>query len=348
MKTAAAGLAALLLLAADVAAPAGDCAPQDRMTFLCGIDAAEDVAAIPGTSWLLASGLRLGSPATIKLVDTASGRVTAAYPHGAADRPDRGNYHDCPGPPDAQRLSTSGVALQRLDGQRHLFYAVNSEGRRGIEVFEVDAAAATPALSWVGCILMPPGTNPNAVTPLEGRGIAIVSMDDGSPDRMARHVAGAALGTVWEWDADRGLRQLPGIRLRGGNGIVASQDLQWLYVSAWSGAQIVRIRRDGSVPVQAFDLPWLPDNLKRAADGSILVAAQRPPAATIANCTGDPCPADWVIARLDPQSLEYRVLFEARGTTAVNYATGVTESGGTLFVTNRGRARIGVLRTVDR
>jgi hypothetical protein len=194
---------------------------------------------------------------------------------------------------------------------------------------------------------MPEGTDANAVTALRDGGIAIASMDDGSADRMTRHVAGEALGTVYEWHARLGLKPLPGIKLRGGNGIVESPDGRSLFVSAWSGGEIVRIRRDGRAPPTSVKLDYLPDNLKWAADGSILVGGQRAPVSTIANCTGATCIDDWLIAKLDPRTLKSRTLIDGKGTPGVNYATGATELNGSLYITNRGMGRIGVVRTAD-
>jgi hypothetical protein len=344
----------VLLLGASVVcfapaprAAAQDCSAQGAMTFICGIDAAEDSVAVPGTHWLIASGLAFGTPNTLKRIDTASGRVEALYPAGAANRLDARTYPACSGPPDAATFSTGGLALRTMTRNRALLYAVHSGGRESIEAFEIDSSGATPMATWVGCIPMPEHTDANAVTALRDGGIAIASMDDGSADRMARHAAGEALGTVYEWHSRLGLKQLPGIKLRGGNGIVESADGRSLYVSAWSGGEIVLIRRDGRAPPNSIKLDYLPDNLKWAADGSILVGGQRAPVSTIANCTGATCIDDWLIAKLDPRTLKSRILIDGKGTPAVNYATGATELGGSLYITNRGAGRIGVVRTAD-
>jgi hypothetical protein len=45
--------------------------------------------------------------------------------------------------------------------------------------------------------------------------------------------------------------------------------------------------------------------------------------------------------------LTSRTLLEGNGTPAVNYATGATELGGSLYITNRGMGRIGVIRVAD-
>jgi sugar lactone lactonase YvrE len=194
---------------------------------------------------------------------------------------------------------------------------------------------------------MPEHTDANAVAALADGGVAIASMDDGSADRMARHVAGETLGAVYEWQPRSGLRQVQGVRLRGGNGIVESPDGHSLFVSAWSGGEIVRIARDGVAPPTSTKLDYLPDNLKWAPDGSLLVGGQLPPVATIANCTGNPCPDGWIVAKFDPHTLKSRTLIEGRGTDTVNYVTGATELNGALYLTNRGTGRIGVVRIAD-
>jgi sugar lactone lactonase YvrE len=324
---------------------AQDCSAQGAMTFICGIDAAEDSVAVPGTRWLIASGLGFGAANTLKRIDTASGRVEALYPAGAGNRLDARTYAACSGPPDPQSFSTGGLALRTVSRNRALLYAVHSGGRESIEVFEIDASGTVPAATWVGCIPMPERTDANAVTALRDGGVAIASMDDGSADRMARHVAGEALGSVYEWQPRSGLRQLPGVKLRGGNGIVESPDGRALFVSAWSGGEIVRIRRDGRAPPTSIKLDYLPDNLRWAADGSILVGGQRGPVSTIANCTGATCIDDWLVAKLDPRTLKSLSLIEGKGTPVVNYATGATELNGALYITNRGMGRIGVVRT---
>jgi sugar lactone lactonase YvrE len=312
------------------------------MTFICGVDAAEDSVAVPGTRWLIASGLSFGTPNTLKRIDTASGRVDVLYPAGAANRLDASTYAACSAPPDPATFSTGGLALRATARDRALLYAVHSGGRESIEVFEIDASGGAPAATWVGC--MPEHTNANAVAALSDGGVAIASMDDGSADRMERHIAGATLGTVYEWQPRSGLRQVQGVRLRGGNGIVEAPDGHSLYVSAWSGGEIVRIARDGVMPPTSIKLDYLPDNLKWAADGTILVGGQRGPVSTIASCTGATCIDDWLIAKLDPRTLKSRTLIEGKGTPVVNYATGATELDGALYITNRGMGRIGVVR----
>src|SRR6267154_202277 len=147
-------------------AAAPDCSAEGVMKFICGVDAAEDSVAVPGTHWLIASGLGFGAPNTLKRIDTASGRVEVLYPAGAANRLDARIYPACSGPPDPATFSTGGLALRTLGRNRALLYAVHSGGRESIEAFEIDTSGAAPTATWGGCIPLPERTNANAVTAL--------------------------------------------------------------------------------------------------------------------------------------------------------------------------------------
>lgn len=343
---------ALLVAAACGLAHAADdrdCPPRGGLRFICGTGAVEDLAPVPGTPFLLAGGMRTGGPAPLQVIDARDESISTAWPAADGIRADRSQYPDCPGPPDPGRMSTTGVALQTLEGTS-LFYAVNEADRRAIEVFEVavdtSPGAAPPVrLTWVGCVPMPEGTNPNAVTPLAGRAMAIASMDNGAANRMTRHARGDATGSVWTWRPSEGLRKLPIPDLRGGNGIAATADHRWLFVSAWSGSQLVRIAVDGSVAPSFSEVPFLPDNIKLAPDGSLLLAAQLPPIRRIALCQGNNCPTNWQVSRIDPATMRRSAIRGQAGSAQMNYATGAVEHEGRIWVTNRGDGRILVLPT---
>jgi hypothetical protein len=70
--------------AQPVAGPAGsgDCGSTAGLAFVCGAENPEDLARIPGTRWLIASGFSPG--AGLKLVDTAARDLRRWYT-GAPD-----------------------------------------------------------------------------------------------------------------------------------------------------------------------------------------------------------------------------------------------------------------------
>jgi hypothetical protein len=54
------------------AALATHCLPDEGIAAICGPVASEDLARIPGTRWLIASGLNIGAPAHLYLIDSRS------------------------------------------------------------------------------------------------------------------------------------------------------------------------------------------------------------------------------------------------------------------------------------
>ena len=340
----------LLLIAAALQSPASQggeaplppptpaCAPTDGLHYLCGPVASEDLVRLPGTGWLIASGLNLGTPAQFALIDTR-GKSSSVLAWTAA--PER--RHDaggCDAPPDPARLSTDGLALGPGARGATRLYAANHGDRNAIEIFEVDARGARPLLRWIDCAILPPGTLPNAVTPLPEGGLLVVSFHDPTdPESWARMARGEHTGRILEWHAGRGFQTLPGSTMSGGNGIALSADGSQIYASAWSGRRLVVLsRRDGSR--REIALNFMPDNIHLLPDGALLVAGQRTTVERIAACQGPHCPQPWIVARVDPRSGEVRPLLTGAGTPTVDYACGAVLVDGTLYVTVRGDRRI--------
>ncbi len=326
--------AAVIAVSLAAAGSVQDCAPRHGLGFVCGPVGSEDIAQVPGTRWLIASGLDLGGGGHLYLVDGEAKRARVLEVGTAAPNP------GCPGPPDLGKLSTDGLALRPGAGGRHLLYAANHGDRRAIEMFRIDARAEIPTATWTGCAPMPEHTLPNAVAALSGGRLIVSSFHD--PDdqqawvRMARQ---EPTGSVWEWRPGSGFRRLELGPISGANGVEVSRDERTLYVSAWSASKLVEIdlktRRRRDIP-----LDFLPDNIKRLPGGALLVGGQKTTVASIAACNGPQCPQDWVVARVDPRSGRATPLVSRHGDASVNYAATGLHVGNTLYITVRGDRRI--------
>jgi len=217
-----------------------------------------------------------------------------------------------------------------------------------IEIFAVDARTARPQLRWMGCAPLPPGTLPNAVTALPDGGLLVISFyDPTDPDAWKRMAAGQHTGRILQWHARRGFEAVANSATSGGNGIATSADGSLIYASSWSSRQLLVLsRRDGSR--REIPLDFMPDNIHRLADGSLLVAGQRTTVTAIEACTGARCPQPWVIARVQPASGSsgadrvdrVEQLLTGTGSAAIDYACGALAVNGTLYITARGDQRI--------
>jgi hypothetical protein len=329
---------ALLLLA--LCAPGAGCA-STVLHYIAGPVASEDLVRIPATDWLIASGMNVGRPAHLYLIDTVHKSASILFPMDAATAsvtPQPAGT--CKGPPDVARLSTDGLALRRGAGGLHTLYAANHGDRMAIEFFTVDVRGGTPRLRWTDCAPLPPGTLPNAVTTLPDGGLLVISFyDPTDKGAWARMAAGRNTGRILQWHAGRGYEAVANSATSGGNGIETSADGNLIYASSWSARRLVILsRQDGAR--REIPLGFMPDNIHRLADGSLLIAGQRTTVGAIQACTGAPCPQPWVVARVQPRSGRIQQLLSGNGSAAISYACGALAVNDTVYVTARGDERI--------
>src|SRR5688572_18967055 len=72
-------------------APPPSCDPVGELRFVCGQSGPEDLVAVPGTPWIIASAY--GADGGIHLIDTKQATSTRMFPHPrATERHDRALY----------------------------------------------------------------------------------------------------------------------------------------------------------------------------------------------------------------------------------------------------------------
>ncbi len=237
------------------------CDAVGDVRFICDLISPEDLAVVPGAEWVIASGDQEGG--RIHLVNVRDKTATLLFPTPTRnERPDTAAYPTCPGPIDPQEgddFRAHGLYLTPGSGSVHRLYVVHHGSRESIEVFEVDARASRPTLTWVGCAVAPEPVGFNSVVALPGGGLVATS---------------PATGDVWEWHADTGWRQVPGSDDTAPNGLEVSSDGRWLYVAGFAESKVTRLSR-GQTPVQksVVGLEFRPDNLRMSLDGSVIFAA---------------------------------------------------------------------------
>jgi len=296
------------------------CTPGAGLHFVCGAERPEDLAHIPGSPWLIASGFSPG--AGLKLVDTRT-RTLRRWYAGSADEiaHDASAYPLCPGPPDPALLTPRGLSLRQTGAGRFRLHAVNHGGRESIEIFDVTlAGAGAPQLRWIGCLPMPPGLVANAVaTWSDGTVLATVLTRPGTS--IADFVRGHPTGGVYQWrPGDADFRLLPGTELPGNNGLETSRDDRFFYVVAFGWHSIlVYARADTSLPVRRIlAADFMPDNIHWSG-GRLLAAGMRTdePACgglrRIVAGVADPmlCHRGYVVAELDPATGRLTTIAEA-------------------------------------
>jgi hypothetical protein len=273
----------------------------------------EDVVLVPGTRWLLASGMAAG--AGLNAVDTQAKAVRKLYAPGtAAARHDRQRFANCPGPLDAKLAALHGLALRSATAGRYTVYATNHGGRESIEVFELSAessgATASPSATWIGCVLLPEKLAANSVAAFsDGTLLATVLILPGKTFQDA--FAGRNTGIVLQWTpATPGFVELKGTELVANNGIETSPDGSMFYVASTSTYRVYEFSRakPGAGPQRFAQLKdFGPDNVRWTADNRLITAGliDNEPA-----CGGRPkdeagirCPMGYAVATIDPKTM---------------------------------------------
>ncbi len=317
--------------AADMAA-ADDCAPVGEIQFICDLISPEDLAVLPGEEWVIASGNQEGG--MIHLVNVRDKTSSVLYPTAAPrERLDAATYPDCPGPVDPNEgveFRAHGLYLEPGDGGVHTVYMVHHGFRESVEVYEIDANAAPPALTWVGCAVAPDGLTLNSVVALPDGGFAATSFRTaGLAESIDEILTGATSGSVWEWSTAGGWTEVPGSATGGPNGLEISADGEWFYIAGWGEQRFIRLSR-GRDPVErdAVDLHFRPDNLRMQPDGSVFGAG--------ADHFNTP-EETFHVGRIDPQTLEVTRIIDHPVIERFAACTAAIQIGGEIWMgTNRG------------
>ncbi len=288
------------------------CAPSNGLSFICDLHKAEDLVPIPGTRWLIASGMEAG--AGLHLIDTRAKRAQTLFASGTPARPDRTRFANCPDMLDPQKAILHGVSLRPAAAGRYTLYATNHGGRESIEAFDIDGRGATPSATWVGCVLMPDKLAANSVAAF-GDG-ALVSTVVSLPGKTSPD--GRNTGAVFMWTPGESMfHRLDGTELPINNGIETSDDGREFFVVSMGLRQIVAFSRaDPSKPIGFAQLTgFTPDNVRMV--GTRLVAAGM--ALADPSCAaGTPCPRGYAAAANDPKTLAVTEL--AHGPAAPPYS----------------------------
>ncbi len=306
------------------------CAPAGSVQFICGFVGPEDLVAVPKSNWVIASGD--AAPGAITLVNVRDQQVTPLYPSPNVKQEfDRRTYDSCPGPLDPEekdKFRAHGLALRSDKGSRHTLYVVHHGNRESVEVFEFDASAKPPALTWVGCAVPPDPVGLNSVVALPDGGFASTNFQPRLPaGRGPNLLAGEKNGELWEWHTGTGWRMVPGSEASGANGIEISKDGKWYYMAGWGNQTFIRFSRR-QTPFKRDEIPigFRLDNLRWTPDGQLLGAGQELPAG------GGFQMATSRVIKINPNTLQVQDVIRYPYNDAFNFSTGAIQVGKEIWV----------------
>lgn len=354
MKRAAVLLASLLLggcATLPKVTASGTCESTAQFAFACGAVKPEDLAHIPETRWIVASGFATG--AGLKIVDSRT-RKTRLWFEGRSDQVARDPaYPDCATPPDPALFTARGISLRLIAPGQARLLVVNHGGREAIEVFAVDYrdAARTPLLHWQGCLAMPPGHVANSVASY-GDGTVIATVLTRPGTNITDFVLGRPTGGVYERaPGDAAFRLLPGTELPGNNGLETAKDDSGFYVIAFGLRAVVAFgRRDTRAPLWRAQAPeFMPDNIHWDGDRLLLAGMVRyePACGGVRQIVdgvadGMACHRGWAVAQLDPDSRRFTLVAHGPPDPVFNGASAAVIVGRDLWLGSYQADRIAI------
>ena len=335
------GVSVALGLSLGIAGPkAAGCDPVGKIQFICGQVGPEDLAVVPGSEWVIASGDAANG--AIRLVRISDKTTTVLFPTPAPrERLDKKTYDSCPGPIDPaekERFRAHGLYLRPGKNSLHTLYVVHHGTRESIEVFEFDARAKPPALTWIGCAIAPDPVGLNSVVALPNGGFAATNyLARGDAAGRARMMAGENNGELWEWHTGTGWKIVPGSEASGANGIEISKDGKWFYMAGWGNRTFIRFSR-GQTPVKkdVVQLDFRVDNIRWAPDGSLLLAGQGGGDTSLfgrGQGGGTPAPSGTSnVVKMNPNTLKFQELIREPFNEAFGFSTVAIQVGKEIWV----------------
>src|SRR5258706_7024483 len=337
-------LAAALAMSAPGAARAA-CDPAGGLTFICGLTNAQDLLAVPGTSWIVASGIAEGQGAQghIYLVNAKDHSVQVLLPGHVAYSQDSATFAGCHGVPDETQFTAHGLSLRAGAGSDHTLYVVHHGERESVEVFTLKAGPDAPTLTWVGCVLYPPGGLGNGVAALpDGAFAATIFLRTGDPKAPDKLKAGQPEGGLLIWRPKTGWKEVPeAAAISADNGVAATPDGKYLFVAGTGDETVVRLSLDGTSGNRAvIKTGFHTDNLRSGSDGFLYAAGARASVADLWACapnTKQRCTSPFSVLRIDPVTLgTLEVLHHPGGSTFSAASTALRIGGEFWFGTPHG------------
>lgn len=330
------GLMALIAITL-AACSGGGCGSVGDVEFVCGPQNAEDLVQVPGSDWIIASGMAAG--AGFYAIDSASGDWSALPISGQSPN---SALPQCSGPPPADEFESHGLNIRAQGDGRATLYVVGHGAREAIEILDVAVTDAGPMLSWKGCVPMPAGLAANSVASFaDGSIVATVLFTPGKTFADAV-VAKQPTGAVYAWSPGQsGMTLIEGSELPANNGIEVSADGREFYVAS-SGLQTIVAFANSNPTVQlrtTGPLPITPDNVHMSPEGMLLTAGMKN---DVPECGGPPgpqhsieilsaCPRGSIAIEIDPATMRHRVIAETAALEEFSNATMALPAAGQLW-----------------
>jgi hypothetical protein len=311
------------------------CGPVNGLSFVCGPRRPEDAIPLPGTRWLLISGMTPGSG--LGVIDTNSKTAYFLYATKSTNPPDR-LYASCPAAPDPASFAAHGIHVRKVAPGRYLLYVVSHGPLESVQIFDLDTRGDFPAVSWKGCVPMLDNHPGNSVVSFSD-GSMLVTVLGGLT--MGDVPGGKPIGAVFSWSPrDKTFHWLKGTELAAPNGIESSKDEKEFYVVSTNDLTVHVFSRDGR-ELRAGATPGVfGDNIRWNGDRLVIAGMTYDEPACggmrqfggVRTAAAD-CHRGYVVGEVDPVSLHWKVISYGEPNPVFDAVAAAAIVGDTLWLT---------------
>jgi hypothetical protein len=304
----------------DALPPITNCDPVGDIRPVCGMQAPEDIAALPdGRHLLLAhfGGMEAGT-GSLSLFDTESEQHRQLFPAASsavADSAELWGDKDCAAPP-AKGFSPHGTHLHQLDSGAWRYLVVNHGDREAVELFELRNPGPDSELLWRGCVRPPVPTFMNDVVGLDNGDLAYTRMFHSlGLWQQVKSMLGMNSGELWRWSPGRGAWPLPGTEASQPNGLEISADNHYLFANMYVEGEVWKVDAQSGIIAGRAHIASV-DNSAWGSDGRLWLVRHAASLSQIIACFDEqdkPCPAPFEVIALDPDTMEHERLFSHSG-----------------------------------
>lgn len=303
---------------------------------ICNVLRPEDIAQLPGTKWVLASGYAKDA---LYRIDKHTHQPTNLVPEVRVLW-NRKTYPECPGPLARDGLTAHGIAVGA--GNRSLL-VINHGSREAIEFYRINRRNA--GLTWVGCLPLPADMMANSLVQLRTGALIVTSLGKPHTNFLPDIVAGRPTGgDVRRWTRTHGWSILPNSQGSGPNGLALAPDEQSVFVAMSGTRDIVRMALDGqTMPVRSAQMNILPDNLRWTAQGTLTTTGMLYNPETNIRCfQGGSCMPPFDVYEISPETLTVKSWSGRFETRTMPLTTTALRVGNELWVSSIGGESIAV------
>ncbi len=321
-----------------------DCIAAHGIHPICKVHNPEDLMVVPGTNKLIVSQIgHKERPGSLALLDTETEEASLLYPMENQKPPVKNlplwGEKSCTKPPE--HFSPIGIGMTERDGQTELLVG-NFGPQKSIQMFAVLVEGENVSLQWRGCVMAPAYTYFGDVAGLADGGFVATASSPRKEDwgkAISEIDWGKAEGSLMTWrpeEAHKGLVK-PVAGHGSFNSVEASKDGKYAFATkvAWMKGGVYKFSLEtGKLLGRAAVVNT--DNVAWDEEGYLITVSPVTVGweETVAchKSSHTFCPIPTTVTRINPDTLETKLVFAHDGKTVYGGGTGGAQLGDYLYL----------------